>query len=98
MSSIIAIKSNPGVGQARTTEPLPDHVRTNNVNFRQSEMVSCGSEAGSAMSQETITDSIIALRARVAEKRTRALRRLRGIINIAKVWKLHVKKPHVVRF
>ena len=60
--------------------------------------MSCGSEAGSAMSQDTITDSVLDLRARVAEKRTRALRRLRGMMNIIKVWKLSVKKPIVARF
>jgi len=60
--------------------------------------VSCGSEAGSGMSQDTITDSVLDLRARVAEKRTRALRRLRGMMNIIKVWKLSVKKPIVARF
>ena len=56
------------------------------------------SEAGSALSEATLTDSIIELRARVAEKRSRALRRLRGIINIAKVWKLSKKKPIVQKF
>ena len=50
------------------------------------------------MSQDTITDSILDLRARVAEKRTRALKRLRGMMNIIKVWKLSVKKPIVRRF
>ena len=86
---------------ARATEPLPDTDESKKVRqppFRQTTYVSCGSEAGSVMSQDTLTDSIIDLRARVAEKRSRALRRLRGILNIAKVAKLSQRKPHVKRF
>mmetsp|Transcript_29297 Transcript_29297/g.39009 ORF Transcript_29297/g.39009 Transcript_29297/m.39009 type:complete len:337 (+) Transcript_29297:611-1621(+) len=82
----------------RASEPVPDRKRDRQAPFRQSEMVSCGSEAGSALSQDTVTDSLLSLRRRVAEKRGRALRRLRGIINIAKVWKQSVKKPHIKRF
>ena len=97
MNNIIQIRSSPGVG-ARATEPLPEHTRSKIPPFRQSEYVSCGSEAGSAMSQDTITDSILDLRRRVAEKRFRAFRRLRGILNIAKVARLSKRKPHVKRF
>ena len=50
------------------------------------------------MSQGTVTDSMLELRARVTEKRKRALRRLRGMMNIVKVWKLSVKKPVIKRF
>jgi len=56
------------------------------------------SAANSALSQETITDEMLELRARVREKRLRAMRRLRGILNIAKVWKLSKKKPCILRF
>ena len=74
------------------------HKRKNNNAFDQHGNVSCGSEAGSAFSQDTITDSMLELRARVAEKRTRALRRLRGMMNIAKVWKLSIRRPVVKKF
>lgn len=50
------------------------------------------------MSQGTVTDSMLALRERVKEKRTRALMRLRAWVRIIMVWKLSVKKPVVKRF
>ena len=51
--------------------------------YRQSELVSCGSEAGMLVERNTVTSSLLGLRIRVAEKRSRALRRLRGIVKIA---------------
>ena len=48
-----------------------------------------GSEAGSAISVVTLTDSQLEARESAKEKMRRAMRRLRGMINIFKVWRLH---------
>lgn len=66
--------------------------------FTQEEYVSCGSEAGSAMSQDTITSSVLDLRERVREKKVRAMRRLRGMLKIIEVWKQHRVNPVIAKF
>ena len=82
----------------RLTERLSQSKHRRNLMGVNDGYASCGSEVGSAMSQNTVTSSMIELRARVAAKRSRALRRLRGMMNIIKVWKLSVKKPIIQRF